>query len=130
VTEKAGKAYRFAMILWGAMLAPIVLYFALTKLIQPEQVDPDSPLNVALLGTATLLVILSRVLRPRIKGDPPGPMAGFIVAFVLSETAGLFGLVTHLITGWPKVWIFFLLGVVGFVLNYPQRSDFGDERAP
>jgi hypothetical protein len=121
------KRHRVVLILWVAMFATLPMYFLVTRLVQPQSIEQNMTMVETLLGAALVCVVTSVVMRSRMAGESRTAQqvyAGYIVAFALSEAAGLFGVVTHFTTGWPMAWIFFVFGAAGFVLNFPQWESF------
>ena len=124
MAETPEKAHRATVIIWGAMFAALGMYYLVITMVQPDHPDLDLPLIKPLLGAAILSVTAALVLRKRMNDTPARVRAGYLIAFALCEAAALFGIVAHFTTGWPNVWIFFVIGAVGFALNFPQRAEF------
>jgi hypothetical protein len=88
-----------------------------TRVEPPRNATENAALFTGLLALAVVNVIGSFLVRSRVPGKP-----GFLGALVLCESAALFGVVAHFVTGMPRYWMMLLIGLTGMLLHYPRRE--------
>ena len=93
----------------------------------PEQVgDSASGFTIVLLVVAMGLVAGSLVVRNRLTAKtPPDPKrlrSGYVASLAMCEAAAIFGLVIRFTFGSPQYYLFFLIGLIGMLLNYPRKN--------
>ena len=123
---------RVVLIIWGAILMGVVMFFALTRIVGRE-FDPGADNSVLLLalGAASLSAFgLSFVLKAKMISQsaaqrrPELATSAYIIAFALCESAAIFGLVAHFATGARESLYFFAPAALGLVLHFPRRMHF------
>jgi F0F1-type ATP synthase membrane subunit c/vacuolar-type H+-ATPase subunit K len=124
----AGARYRGLIVIWGAQLFSLVLFFTLTQVVRPsDSAGGTQPLLLALGATALAAFVLSFVVKPRLlaraarERRPDLVTTGYIIAFALCESCAIFGLVAHFTTGAREALYFFIPAVLGFLLHFPRR---------
>ena len=115
-------------IIWLAILAALVLFFVVTRVVQPAVTQTGIifwlllALGVINLGISFFLK--QRLLRTAVERRKPEMVAvAYIVALALCESAGLFGVVAHFVTGSKYYYFLFVLAGFGMMLHKPQRDD-------
>ena len=122
--------HQFLVMFWLVLFASTGVYYSLTTILKPGKIDPNSPLVLPLLAFAVLVALMSLYLRARfgVRENQPRSIAmlkaAYIVSLVFDEIPALLGLMSFLLSGWPRYWVFFLISAAGFVLNFPRREDF------
>ncbi|HYY59160.1 MAG TPA: hypothetical protein VE842_17655 [Pyrinomonadaceae bacterium] len=120
--------YRTMLVLWFAMLMSTGMMFALTLVIERTSTSTGGPLVWILmtLGISTLLLsfVLKRKFLAQAVGEqrPELVQSAFVVALALCETNSLFGLLCYFASGTPYYYLFFIIGVIGFLLHLPRRD--------
>ena len=127
--------YRGALVIWGAQVMALVMFFALTRIVGREA-DADAADNRVLLlvlaAAALMAFALSFVLKAKLisqaaaQGRPDLATSAYVLAFALCEAAALFGLVAHFVTGAPESLYFFIPAALGLALHFPRRMNFED----
>ena len=129
--DEAQRRLRGYRIVWIAMVASVLLYFAVVATI-PTTVTPTNPaanaaiervlvtLAVAYVAISIpakrwLLAQAKAVDSPRLRG------MAFIAPLVLCEAAAVTGLALHFATGSPNYYVFLLLALAGMALHFPRR---------
>ena len=125
---------RVMLILWGAFLMTIVMFFVVALLARPET-DAGAggeggvpPLLYALAALGLSSVVASFVLkgvfyrRAAERRQPAQLQTGFILALALCESAALFGLVGLFVTGNDYAYALLALGALGEALHFPRRE--------
>ena len=124
--------YRGVLIIWGAQLMALVMFFALTRIVGRE-FDPDADnrvLLIALAATSLLAFGLSFVLKAKLISQsaaqrrPDLATSAYIIAFALCESAAIFGVVAHFVTGARESLYFFAPAALGLALHFPRRMHF------
>lgn len=122
------KLYRTMVILWFALFGSIVMFLFLAVLIAPETERPNTVMTIAFMTIGALAVIASYIVKQRFleqaveKQNVTLIQTGTIIAAALSEVAAMFGLMDRLITGSNFFYVFFIIAVIGSVLNFPRRD--------
>ena len=126
--------HRVLLILWAVFLISIVLYIAVAYFVGPtaRDVDGSGGNNFVLLLVFMLLgvfmVALSFIMKNSFLAQaasqrrPDLAQIAYIIAFALSEAAGIFGLVTLLVTGNSYGYLLFVIGAVSLLLHMPRRN--------
>ncbi len=123
---------RVVLIIWGAILSGVAIFFALTRIVGRE-FDADADNSVLLLALATVSLSafgLSFVLKAKMISQaaaqrrPALVATAYIIAFALCESAALFGLVAHFATGARESLYFFAPAALGLALHFPRRMHF------
>ncbi|HYG79218.1 MAG TPA: hypothetical protein VD861_02455 [Pyrinomonadaceae bacterium] len=127
--ERAVDAnYGKLRIIWLAILASLVSLFVVTRLVEPSPSE-SGPLFWILLvvGVVNLgasFFLKQRMLRTAVEQRKPELVAAaYIVALALCESAGLFGLVAHFVTGAKYYYFLFVVAGFGMMMHKPQRDD-------
>jgi hypothetical protein len=123
------NGYRVLVIIWFAILSSAVLLMLLTFVIpRPEFLETSPMLAWILTGTGTLMALASFVPKKMFmeqavqKQQQQLVHTGYIIAFAMSEAAGLFGLLAYFLTPGPYHYLLFVISVVFMFLHYPRRD--------
>lgn len=121
--------FRTLRLLWIAMFMSIVLYYGLTFVMGPREVNEPNrmvSLILAFIGLSTTLVsfpIKSKLItRAAEQQQVQLVQQGFILALALCETAALLGLLDYFLTGNRYFYILFIIAAVGQVFHFPRRE--------
>jgi F0F1-type ATP synthase membrane subunit c/vacuolar-type H+-ATPase subunit K len=120
--------YRTLRIIWLAILAGVITLFVVTRLTQPTLGAPEMIFWILLaLGVGNMgasFVLKHKMLRQATEKQEPGSIkSAYIVALVLCESVGIFGLIAYFVTGVEQYYYFFVLSGFGILLHKPQRHD-------
>ena len=120
--------YGKVRIIWLAILASLVVLFAVTRLVEPGGAGPPQLfwilLAAGVVNLGASFVLKHRMLKTAAEQRKPQLVgAAYIAALALCESAGLFGLVAHLVTGSRYYYFLFVLAGFGILLHKPQRED-------
>lgn len=139
-TANVEERLRVMRVIWAALFASVGLYALLAFLIKPptetERIalgaasPPDqSPLLLVFLFVAgfTMVVIsfvaqqsmLSRAVREQ---RPDLVQSSMIVALVLCETTGLFGLLGLFLSDNRYLYLLFVVSAAGILMHFPRRE--------
>ena len=120
--------YRTLRIIWLAILAGVITLFIVTRLTQPALGAPKIifwilfAAGVGNMGAS--FVLKHKMLRQATEKQEIGSVrSAHIVALVLCESIGIFGLIAYFITGVEQYYFFFVLSGFGILLHKPQRDD-------
>ncbi|MFL6230639.1 MAG: hypothetical protein ACJ741_17850 [Pyrinomonadaceae bacterium] len=132
----AGARYRGLLIIWGAQVFSLALFFGLTQVIHATANTEDTqPFLLALGATALCAFGLSFAVKPRMlaraarERRPDHVTTGYIIAFALCESCALFGLIAYFVTGARASLYFFVPAALGLLLHFPRRPHFDDAGA-
>lgn len=121
--------YRILLILWFAILNSVAFVFVLTLFIsRPESAESNSVLALALPVVAILTTILSFVVKKKLleqaaeKQQPTQVQSAYIIAFALSEVAGLLGLLMYMTTAERYYYLMFIVSAVCMFAHFPRRE--------
>ncbi|MDT7602792.1 MAG: hypothetical protein QOF61_789 [Acidobacteriota bacterium] len=132
----AGARFRGLLIIWGAQILSLVIFFALMQMISSTgHAEGSQPLLLALAATALVAFGLSFVMKSKLLAQaarerrPDLVTTAYIIAFALCEACALFGLLAHFTTGAREALYFFIPAALGFLLHFPRRRHFDDADA-
>ncbi len=121
--------YRILLILWFAILNSVALVFVLTLFIQrPETAETNSVLALTLAGVGILTAIISFVVKNKLleqaaeKQQPTLVQSAYIIAFALSEVAGLLGLLMYMTSAERYYYLMFIVSAVCMLAHFPRRE--------
>ena len=136
-TDKSGKTvkievrYRIMTVLWVSFLVTMLVFALVAFLIQPPEVAAggDNTTLVTVLfamGISTVIAsfVVKKIFLTRAANEQRVEMVqtGLIVALVLCEMAGIFGLLAHFATHHPYSYLLFAVGALGMLLHFPRRA--------
>lgn len=116
-------------IIWLAILASLIVLFVVARLVQPASNDESRALfwillAVGIVNLGASFYLKQKMLRAATEQRKPELVpAAYIVALALCESAGLFGLIAHLVTGAKYYYFLFVIAGFGMILHKPQRDD-------
>lgn len=120
--------YRVLRIIWLAILASLICIFVVTRVVKSEPGAPKELfwilLAVGVGNFGASFFLKHKLLKQAVeKRKPEMVKSAYLVGLALCEAIGLFGLLTHLITGVEHYYFFFVLAGFGIILHKPQRDD-------
>jgi hypothetical protein len=128
VQAKPAARYRGLLVIWVGQFVTLIVFFALTRIIEVTARPNDDALRFQLfdvLGGASLALsfVVKRMLLRRavVTQRPDVTTTAYVIAFALCELAAVMGLVNYLISGVPIV-LLFVLAAVGLLLHCPRRA--------
>ena len=119
--------YRVFLFLWIAMLTSVGVLFALAILI-PSSGTANQTLSFALLGIGLLTVIISLLLKQQMlrkaieRQQVAALMNAYVIGFALSESAAIFGLMDHFLTGSDYDRFAFIAAAIGMLWHFPKKE--------
>ena len=121
-------AHRSLLIVWTGVLMAVAGLLLLTILVPSKAQPDDSVVPIVLIGVGFANVVLSFILKKSIlakslaQQDLKLVQQAYVVALALCESAALFGVLTHFITGSVYYYAAFALGVIGMLLHFPKKQ--------
>jgi hypothetical protein len=123
--------YRTLVILWFAILASVAFLIVLSLVLHvTNQAQPLSPIaswTLAVIGT--LIAATSSVPKRKMieqaaqKQMPVLVFNGYIIAFAMSEVAGIIGLLLYFLNaGWIYIFLY-IISVLFVLVHFPRRTD-------
>ena len=125
---KVAARYRVFLVLWIGIFMSIVLFLVLALAVASTGVA-NPMLSYSLLGASLIVVIVSVLLKQRLvkqaidKREIQSLQSAYIIGMALCESAALFGLLDHFVTGSNISWFTFLLAATGILLHFPKKDD-------
>jgi len=129
------KRYQTLLVLWGAQLMSIGMFFLVTLLVAPElsnesgSVPGRSILIVVLTALGTVLVIVSFSVKSKIleraveRQDVNLVQKALVIACAMCEVSALLGLIDRFVIGdSSSYYLLFLLAAGGIAFHFPRRS--------
>ena len=115
--------------LWIALFMSIGLSYALTIFMgRSEKAEPNSTLSLILIGVALSTVVVSFLVKNKLltqaaeRQQVQLVQQAYIVAWALSEFAGLLGMLDFFVTGNRYYFVLFIIAAAGQLLHYPRRE--------
>jgi len=128
--QKIELRIRTIRTLWFALLVSVLMYFVLTLFIgKPKNATPNNLLSVVLAGAGVFTTLLSLVIKSKFLARSVEQQRvdmvqqGYLIAWVLCETAALLGLLDFFVTGNRLYWVSFVVAAIGQLVNFPRRQD-------
>jgi F0F1-type ATP synthase membrane subunit c/vacuolar-type H+-ATPase subunit K len=131
--------YRTMTILWAALLMSQFLFLVMIFIVKPElyRFDFSKPLlpenaavviiALAVLGISTFLmsfVFKSKLLKEAVDKQSTGQVqTALILACAFCEATTLFGLVLAFAFNYQYFFLWFALGILGFIMHFPKRDN-------
>ena len=124
---KVAARYRVFLVLWIGIFMSVVLFLGLALAIASKG-EANPILSYSLLGIGLTVVIVSVLLKNRLvkqaieKHEIQSLQSAYIIGMALCESAALFGLLDHFVTGSNICWFTFLLAATGMLLHFPKKD--------
>ena len=124
---RVAARYRVFLILWIAILASISVFLILA-LVVPGSGSPNQTLTFALLGVSLVAVSFSVLLRFRLVQQATenqqlqSLLSAYIIGFALCESAAIFGLLDHFLTGSSYYRFAFVIAALGMLSHFPKKE--------
>ena len=128
IEAKAEARHRIILMVWFSLLMSISIFFVMTIMIPGNPSEPNATLSFAFIGLAFMSVAGSVLIKQRIvqraieKRDAAMLQTGYILGFALCESAAIWGLVDHFVTGSRFYYFSFALGLLGMLLHFPKKD--------
>lgn len=124
---KVAARYRVFLVLWFGIFMSIVLFLVLALAV--TSTGAANPMfSYSLAGIGLTVVIVSVLLKNRLlkqaleKREVQSLQSAYIIGMALCESAALFGLLDHFVTGSNICWFNFLFAVTGMLLHFPKKD--------
>ena len=124
---KVAARYRVFLVLWIGIFMSIVLFLVLALAVASTGVA-NPMLSYSLVGLSLVVVIVSVMLKQRLvkqaieKREIQSLQSAYIIGMALCESAALFGLLDHFVTGSNISWFSFLFASTGMLLHFPKKD--------
>jgi archaellum biogenesis protein FlaJ (TadC family) len=128
IQARVETRYRLLLIIWFALLTSMTVFAVLPVVITSQSTEPNTTLSFAFMGAAFVLVLGSVLIKQRgvqraiEKRDAAMVQTGYILCFALCESAAIWGLVDHIVTGSKYYFLSSLLGLLGMLLHFPKKE--------
>ena len=120
--------HRVILILWFSLLMSISIFLVLTIMIPGNTAEPNKTLSFVFIGVAFIAVIGSILIKQPVvqraieKRDAAKLQTGYVLSFALCESAALWGLVDHFVTGSSYYYFSFALALLGMLMHFPKKD--------
>jgi len=124
---KVAARYRVFLVLWIGIFMSVVFFLVLALAVASTGVA-NPMLSYSLVGMGLVVVIVSLLLKQRLvkqaieKREVQSLQSAYIIGMALCESAALFGLLDHFVTGSNISWFAFLFALTGMVLHFPKKD--------
>lgn len=129
IEARVEARHRIVLMIWFSLLMSISIFFVMTIMIPGNSANPNTTLSFALIGLAFMVVVASVLIKQRIvrraieKRDAAMMQTGYVLSFALCESAAIWGLVDHFVTGSTYYYyVAFALGLLGMLLHFPKKD--------
>lgn len=127
------KRYQTLMVLWGAQLMSIGLFFLIAVFAAPvvnreSSSSPTSLITYVLAALGAFLVVISFVVKRKLlersvdQQDVNLVQKGFIIAWAMCEVCALIGLIERFMLGNWDYFLLFVIAAHGIALQFPRRE--------
>src|SRR5207253_243718 len=124
---RIGMRYQVFLVLWIAMSVSVII-FLIIALVVPGSAAPNQTLTFALLSVSVTTIVASlaikhKLIKQAIEKQQLQPlMSAYILGLALCESAALFGLLDHFVTGSGFYRFTFILVAMGMLLHFPRKE--------
>ena len=124
---KVSARYRVFLVLWIGIFMSVVLFLILALAVASTG-EANPMLSYSLVGIGLIVVIVSVLLKHRLvkqaieRCEVQSLQSAYIIGMALCESAALFGLLDHFVTGSNICWFSFLFTVTGMLLHFPKKD--------
>ena len=124
----AEALHRTLMVIWAILLMSVIGFLLFTVLVPSNATGNNMVVSIVLIVLACSNVALSftfkrTLLKKSIETkDIQFVLRAYIAALALCESAALFGVIIHFVTGSASYYVAFGLGVIGMLLHFPQKK--------
>ena len=124
---KVAARYRVFLVLWIGIFMSVVLFLFLALALASTGVA-NPMLSYSLVGIGLVVVVVSVLLKQRLvkqaieKREIQSLQSAYIIGMALCESAALFGLLDHFVTGSNTSWFSFLFALTGMLLHFPKKD--------
>jgi hypothetical protein len=124
--------HRTILIIWAAMLISVIGFVLLTVLVPSQATGNKAVVAIVLLVLGTSNVFLSNTIKRMLlkksieNQDLQSVARANVLALALCESAALFGLIIHFVTGSVVAYVAFGVGIIGMLLHFPQKKHLAD----
>ena len=128
IEARVEARHRIVLMIWFSLLMSISIFFVMTIMIPGNSANPNTTLSFALIGLAFMVVLASVLIKQRVvqraieKRDAAMLQTGYVLSFALCESAAIWGLVDHFVTGSSYYYFSFALAVLGMLLHFPKKD--------
>jgi uncharacterized membrane protein YeiB len=132
IQRKTDARLRILFILWGAQLTSLLIFALLAVFVLHPNKDENPSLFWALMALGVTLVAVSFLVKQKFLAQASEQQSdvqsaartqsGYIVAWALSEAAGLFGVLARAITDSSYYYLLFIIAALGMLLHIPRRD--------
>jgi predicted MFS family arabinose efflux permease len=125
--SRVAARYMTLLILWFAMLMSVTIFFCIAWIVG-GQGTPNPVMSYALLAGGFSIVAVSFVLKQQLarkaidNTDIAALQKAHVVAWALSESAALLGLLDRLTTASQTSWFLFAIAALGILLHFPKKD--------
>ena len=120
---------RTMLTLWGSMLASVGVYYAFSLFQgRPGGLDPESTLPLPWIAVALSTILISFPIKSKLlnravdQQQVQQVQQAYIVAWAITETSALLGLLLFFFNGNRFYYIPFLIAAAGLLLHFPRRE--------
>jgi F0F1-type ATP synthase membrane subunit c/vacuolar-type H+-ATPase subunit K len=127
IEARVNARFRIFLTLWAAILASIMLLTVFAVAV-PSKGLPNPILSYSLLVVCLTVVTVSLLLKQRLvqqaieKSSVESLQTALVLSLALCESAALFGLFAHFVTGSKTSWFAFAIAVAGVLLHFPNKD--------
>jgi hypothetical protein len=124
--------HRTLLILWTMLLMSVIGFLVFTVLVPSNATGDKMVISIVLIVLGCSNVSLSFTfkqvfLKKSIETkDVQFVLRAYVIALALCESAALFGVLIHFVTGSASFYVAFAVGVIGMLLHFPQKKHLQD----
>ena len=120
--------HRTLLILWTVLFISVIGFLLFTVLVPSDATSDNTVVRVVLIALAFSNVSMSftfkrGLLKKSIESqDLQLVSRAYIAALAFCESAALFGVIIHFVTGSASYYLAFGLGIIGMLLHFPRKK--------
>lgn len=120
--------HRTLLILWTVLFMSVIGFLLFTILVPSDATGDKTVISIVLIALAFSNVSLSFTFKRTLLKKSIGSqdlqlvLRAYLLALVICESAALFGVIIHFVTGSAAFYVAFALGVIGMLLHFPRKK--------
>ena len=120
--------YRSLIIIWTVLFMSVIGFILFTMLGHSDATGDKTVISFVLIALACSNVSLSFTFKRTLvkksieSQDLQLVSRAYIAALAICESAALFGVIIHFVTGSASFYVAFGLGIIGMLLHFPKKK--------
>ena len=120
--------HRTLLILWTFLFMSVIGFLLFAVLVPSDATGDKTVISIVLIALAFSNVSLSFTFKSTLLKRSIGSqdlqlvLRAYLVVLMICESAALFGVISHFVTGSASSYVAFGLGIIGILLHFPRKK--------